>query len=513
MTGDIITATLPQQDKQYDFRQLQDLQSRLMLVAGRNQLTAKETGVSVEMYSLLSKQRPALDTLDNAEQTEDSDKKIKSYNQRSTFVKELVDIGYDKTLAEMALDHVHEEDISSCDLSEVAETESVERMYASNYKVGEPNLIVCPAGEILKVTLSIYMHDKKQPLPLSDEVLVCHTDTTIDETVHQDAVKKYVEDKLVVPVNRIHTVSCVDFKRRCGVINPSWSELQNFAWFLNTQLVDYENNQFVSNAASEDLPGFATFVLRFLMQMSKDFATRSLHISEESPFTSFSNDADETMVDEDILNRLALRRTWESRDQKILKLCNVMGIDVPHDPDSTYELTTDNVKKIFAIYMKFRSGIPVVIMGETGCGKTRLVKFMCALQCPPGVNVNNMILMKVHGGTIKEDIKRSIKKAEEQARQNVRMMAEYKTNIYTVLFFDEANTTEAIGLIKEVMCDKSICGEPLKFYENLKIVAACNPYRKHPDELIHKLEQAGLGYHVDADETTDKLGRVPMRRL
>ena len=34
-------------------------------------------------------------------------------------------------------------------------------------------------------------------------------------------------------------------------------------------------------------------------------------------------------------------------------------------------------------------------MGETGCGKTRLIKFMCALQQPPGVTVENMILMKV----------------------------------------------------------------------------------------------------------------------
>lgn len=34
-------------------------------------------------------------------------------------------------------------------------------------------------------------------------------------------------------------------------------------------------------------------------------------------------------------------------------------------------------------------------MGETGCGKTRLIKFMCALQQPPGVIVENMILMKV----------------------------------------------------------------------------------------------------------------------
>lgn len=27
---------------------------------------------------------------------------------------------------------------------------------------------------------------------------------------------------------------------------------------------------------------------------------------------------------------------------------------MPHDPDDTYELTTDNVKKILAIYMRFR---------------------------------------------------------------------------------------------------------------------------------------------------------------
>jgi len=50
--------------------------------------------------------------------------------------------------------------------------------------------------------------------------------------------------------------------------------------------------------------------------------------------------------------------------------------------------------------------------------------------------------------------------------------------MYTVLFFDEANTTEAIGLIKEIMCDKSIAGKPLKLCENLKMIAACNPYRK-----------------------------------
>lgn len=42
-----------------------------------------------------------------------------------------------------------------------------------------------------------------------------------------------------------------------------------------------------------------------------------------------------------------------------------------------------------------RCDIPVVIMGETGCGKTSLIKFMCALQRPTGVNDKNMVLMKV----------------------------------------------------------------------------------------------------------------------
>ena len=72
-----------------------------------------------------------------------------------------------------------------------------------------------------------------------------------------------------------------------------------------------------------------------------------------------------------------------------------MGNLMPEDKDETYELTTDNAKKILAIHMRFRCGIPVIIMGETGCGKTRLVRFMCDLQKPAGVDLNNMILMKV----------------------------------------------------------------------------------------------------------------------
>ncbi len=31
-----------------------------------------------------------------------------------------------------------------------------------------------------------------------------------------------------------------------------------------------------------------------------------------------------------------------------------MGVEWPYDPDDSYELTTDNLKKILAIHMRFR---------------------------------------------------------------------------------------------------------------------------------------------------------------
>ena len=50
---------------------------------------------------------------------------------------------------------------------------------------------------------------------------------------------------------------------------------------------------------------------------------------------------------------------FRCRVEKINKLCSVMGTqwintNPNFDPDRAYELTTDNVKKIMAIHMRFR---------------------------------------------------------------------------------------------------------------------------------------------------------------
>ena len=54
-----------------------------------------------------------------------------------------------------------------------------------------------------------------------------------------------------------------------------------------------------------------------------------------------------------------------------------------------------------------------------------------------------------------------------------------RRDLETVLFFDEANTTTAIGMIKEIMCDMRMGGKPLDMAScGLQVIAACNPYRK-----------------------------------
>ena len=77
---------------------------------------------------------------------------------------------------------------------------------------------------------------------------------------------------------------------------------------------------------------------------------------------------------------------------------------------------------------------------------------------------------QVHGGISEEDIMNFLLKAENQAKENKAI------NLDTVVFFDEANTTEAIGLIKEIMCDRRLRGKPIS--QDLKFIAACNPYRR-----------------------------------
>ena len=51
----------------------------------------------------------------------------------------------------------------------------------------------------------------------------------------------------------------------------------------------------------------------------------------------------------------------------------------------------------------------------------------------------------------------------------------------------------------------SICIEASNLSSCFVFLLSCN---RHTDEMINKLESAGLGYRVKAEETDDRLGRT-----
>ena len=381
----------------------------------------------------------------------------------------------------------------------------------------------------------------------------------------------YLSDFTFDPTVRGHEIDLIDNLRRfvnyCGVKRPSWTEIRNFVTFLDKQLSDCDNSDYCkSSTMAEEWKGFKKFVVKFMILMSRDFATPSLRQTsvidsednEDSALAKFqiyerrrwensshpyiffhpdghtmtflgfhvSNEGDlldsddpSIVIEQQIMhpelfqiltaNRVNLREKIHKLDkmEKIMRIAGVMDIKWVLDPDPEYVLTLDNMRKILAILMRFRCNIPVVIMGETGCGKTRLIQFMCSLQAMP-IGAQNMLILKVHGGTTEKDVIRKVKEAEKLAIRN-----NEEHGIDTILFFDEANTSQAIGLIKEIMCDKRMYGRQIRSDVKLQFIAACNPYRRHSEAMLNKLSTAGLGFFTKASNTFDRLGDIPVREL
>ena len=348
-----------------------------------------------------------------------------------------------------------------------------------------------------------------------------------------------------------------------GLENPSWSEINHFLSFLNNQLIACEKNiYFQSVDLEKSWFGFKKFLIDCLILMSRDFTTPSLRISlqpstplndllgysinydrrweqKKNPYIFFNEDLqtmtflgisisknldlldsfdsnrlkEKKAVSRQLYNTLKMNQvdldedcnSWD-RSKIISVLANVMGIQFPIDPDPYYVLTIDNLKKMLAIQMRFRSNIPVILMGETGCGKTRLINFMCQLQVKSR-DIQNFIIFKIHGEIYKEDIYAHYLKALALANENV------GKNIDTILFFDEVNTSYSIGLIKEILCDRRIDGERIPNDLRLQFVAACNPYRRHTEEMLKKLTSAGLGMFNTSDKVREHFGKIPLREL
>ena len=141
--------------------------------------------------------------------------------------------------------------------------------------------------------------------------------------------------------------------------------------------------------------------------------------------------------------------------------------------DKKYTLTADNLLKMALIVQRIRAHVPVIIMGETGCGKTSLVRYLaqtCCVEFRP---------FPIHAGTRAHDIEATVKSAEKKAVAD-------KTKVW--LFLDEINTCDHLGLLSDIICHHKMNGKPL--LRDVIFIAACNPYRLRPQATTDKA--AGL---------------------
>ena len=116
-----------------------------------------------------------------------------------------------------------------------------------------------------------------------------------------------------------------------------------------------------------------------------------------------------------------------------------------------------------------REKIPVIMMGETGCGKTSLIIKLNQLLNDGETKIKKL---DIHFETSNETIVSFIKEVKEYSEKN--------KNEDIWVFLDEINACNCLGLISELICKHSCNGETLP--ENMVFIAACNPFRKQEDK-------------------------------
>ena len=133
-----------------------------------------------------------------------------------------------------------------------------------------------------------------------------------------------------------------------------------------------------------------------------------------------------------------------------------------------YEFTIDNFVKMVLIYLRIRANVPLILMGETGCGKTSLIESLFLFI----KDRYELIKFNIHSGLSYNDIteffekENLFEKEEEEPQENQKKI---------ILFLDEINTTNCINLLCDIFIKHSYLNSKLK--KNIFIIAACNPYR------------------------------------
>ena len=180
-----------------------------------------------------------------------------------------------------------------------------------------------------------------------------------------------------------------------------------------------------------------------------------------------------------------------TRMKNILDIKNEVDTDVGElkslksileEKDKNYVITIDNFRKMILLVYRIRANVPVIIMGDTGCGKTMLITKLNQLL---NNGIQTVEIINIHPGINDEKLCEIMDKKDEIARKN--------KNKEIWLFFDEINTCLSLSLITEIFINRAYGGK--KISDNIRLIGACNPYIKRKKNT----EKCGLTLSDDND--------------
>ena len=144
-----------------------------------------------------------------------------------------------------------------------------------------------------------------------------------------------------------------------------------------------------------------------------------------------------------------------------------------------YIFVADNFIKMVRMLLNIEAKIPLIMMSETGVGKTKLLEMLYKLY---GRGKKEWYKLQIHAGISDKDIVDFIENVIEKEKNG------NKDEIVWV-FLDEINTCNSLGLITEIICNHTYLGK--KIDERFIFLAACNPYRI----MTKKMRENGLVYY------------------
>ena len=152
------------------------------------------------------------------------------------------------------------------------------------------------------------------------------------------------------------------------------------------------------------------------------------------------------------------------------------------EKNNEYVITIDNFKKMILLIYRILADVPVIIMGDTGCGKTTLITKLNQL-----LNNGKKTLEII-------DINPAISDEFLCKKLDLMNKISNEQNEELWVFFDEINTCSCLSLMTEIFFNRTYNGKEID--KNIRLIGACNPYRKRQGNK----EKCGLSFSDDNED-------------